>query len=60
MNDCLKKCKKCKHYYARMIGPKGVGYNPYPCCQLYEDSGKWPNVLTKECFEARKTAKKKG
>lgn len=45
------KCKKCRHYYVRMVGPGGVGYNPAPCCWCYEDTGKWPNILTQECFE---------
>lgn len=58
MKDCLIKCKKCKHYYAIMIGPGGAGYNPYPCCQLYTDTGKHPNMLTQECFEKRTVRKK--
>ena len=46
------KCYKCVHYYRIMA--KQSGYNPYPSCQYYEDTGKRPNVLTQECFEKRK------
>ena len=54
MKSCLEKCKKCNHYYSRMIGAEGMGYNPFPSCYLLEDTGKHPNVLTQECFEKRK------
>ena len=46
------KCYKCKHYYRVMA--KSTGYNPAPSCQLREDTGKRPNVLTQECFERKK------
>lgn len=45
------KCYKCAHYYRVMVTEEG--YNPSPCCHLYEDEGKHPNVLTKECFKKR-------
>ena len=51
------KCQKCRHFYRRMIGANGEGYNPSPCCWLYEDTGRRPNVLTQECFEKRKKLK---
>lgn len=52
------KCYKCIHYYVRMVGPGGQGgYNPYPCCRLFEDTGRRPNVLTQECFEPVKKSK---
>lgn len=47
------KCKRCLHWYRVMARP-GEGYNPYPCCHCYEDTGKRPNVLTQECYQARK------
>lgn len=50
------KCKKCIHFYRVMA--TGEGYNPYPCCRYYEDTGKWPNVITQECFECRKRTRK--
>lgn len=34
------------------------GYNPYPCCRYYEDTSKWPNSITQECFECRKRTRK--
>lgn len=52
------KCYKCLHYYSRMIGPNGHGYNPFPSCYLYEDTGRHPNVWTQECFEPRQKRKK--
>jgi len=51
------KCYKCLHYYRIMA--TGAGYNPYPCCHLYEDTGRRPNVLTQECFEKMPRPKKK-
>ena len=51
------KCPKCCHFYRVMA--KESGYNPFPCCQLYEDTGRHPNVLTQDCFESREKPKKK-
>lgn len=53
------KCQKCRHFYRRMVGADGKGYNPYPCCWLFEDTGKRPNVLSQECFEPKRTVKRK-
>ncbi len=53
------KCYKCAHWYVKMTDLGGHGYNPYPCCQLYEDTGNWPNILTQECFKKRKKVKTK-
>jgi len=47
------KCKKCKHFYKTMAGPNGGGYNPYPFCHYYENTGRRPAILTQECFEPR-------
>lgn len=33
------RCKECAHYYRKMIGDEGKGYNPFPACYLYEDTG---------------------
>ena len=52
------KCKKCLHFYRIMTVENGCGYNPSPCCHLYEDVGKRPNILTQECFEAKRRLKK--
>lgn len=49
------KCKKCVHFYRVMATQQG--YNPYPSCQCYEDTGKRPDILTQECFEPRKKKK---
>lgn len=51
------KCKKCAHFYRVMV--TGSGYNPYPSCQCFEDTGNRPNILTQECFEPRKKQKEK-
>lgn len=51
------KCSKCLHYYR--ITATAAGYNPYPCCRLYEDTGERPNVLTRECFRKRPNPSKK-
>ena len=48
------KCKKCVHYYVKMVGADGVGYNPGPSCYLFEDKGEWPKILTQECYEPKK------
>ncbi len=48
------KCYKCLHYYVRMVGAGGKGYNPSPCCWLFEDTGRRPNVLTQVCFVSKK------
>ena len=47
------KCQKCKYFYRIMS--TGSGYNPFPCCHLFDETGKRPNVLTQECFEKRKS-----
>lgn len=47
------KCGKCRHYYRKMVGANGQGYNPAPCCWCYEDTGRRPTILTQECFEPR-------
>lgn len=52
------KCRKCRHYYEKMVGANGKGYNPYPCYQLYDDAGRHPNVLTQDCYEPRQSRKK--
>lgn len=51
------KCKKCRHFYVRMVGAHGMGFNPSPSCWLFEDTGKRPNVLTKECYEQKEKRK---
>ena len=51
------KCYKCLHYYRIMAAASG--YNPAPCCHLFEDKGERPNILTQECFEKRKTEGRK-
>ena len=52
-------CKKCAHFYRVMA--TGTGYNPFPSCHLYENTGEYPNILTQECFTKRRpAAKKKG
>lgn len=48
------KCKKCRHYYVRIVGTNGTGFNPSPSCWLYEDTGRRPNVLTQECYEPKR------
>ena len=53
------RCKECAHFYKRMVGESGNGYNPFPTCYLYEDTGRRPNILTQECFEKRKRPKNK-
>lgn len=51
------KCKKCAHYYRTMVGEGG--YNPAPCCHLWEDEGKRPNILSQECYKPRKRERRK-
>ena len=51
-----KECKNCAHFYRVMV--KESGYNPFPCCQLFDDTGERPKPLTMECFEPRKKPKK--
>lgn len=51
------KCQKCRHYYRRMAGPGGKGYNPFPSCWMFEDTGRRPDVLTQECFEPKRKVK---
>jgi len=46
------KCQKCNHFY-RMMATR-EGYNPFPCCHLWEDAGKHPEPLTQKCFEPQK------
>ena len=46
------KCKKCCHYYRTMAAESG--YNPYPCCHLYEGTGRRADIITQSCFERRK------
>ena len=50
------KCYKCAHYYTIMATTSG--YNPFPSCQYWEDTGKRPNILTQECFTPRKRIRK--
>lgn len=50
------KCKKCKYYYCTMAA--GSGYNPYPYCHLFEDTGKRPTPLTQDCFTKKNLVKK--
>ena len=49
------KCKKCRHFYTVMVTKEG--YNPFPCCHLWEDEGKRPEPLTQACFEPRRKSK---
>lgn len=49
------KCKKCRHFYTVMVTKEG--YNPFPCCHLWEDEGKRPEPLTQACFEPRRRSK---
>lgn len=49
------KCNKCKFYYKG--ASFGGGYNPFPCCHKFEETGKRCNPLTFECFERRKKEK---
>lgn len=49
------RCRKCAHYYRRMVGAEGAGYNPAPACYLYEDTGERPRILTGECYKPRRT-----
>ena len=51
-----KECKNCTHFYRVMA--KDSGYNPFPCCQLFDDTGERPKPLTRECFEPKKKPKK--
>ena len=37
------KCKKCRYFYRAMVTKEG--YNPYPCCHLWEDEGKHPERI---------------
>ena len=50
------KCKKCRHFYTVMVTKEG--YNPFPCCHLWEDEGKRPEPLTQACFEPREKRRK--
>ena len=50
------KCKKCRHFYTVMVTKEG--YNPFPCCHLWEDEGKRPEPLTQACFETREKRRK--
>lgn len=45
-------CRRCKHFYRVMATESG--YNPFPSCQRYADTGKHPNIITRECFEKRR------
>jgi len=49
-----KTCKACTHYYTVTVGADGVGYNPAPCCHLWEDVGNHPDILGKSCFCKRR------
>lgn len=51
-----KECKNCAHFYRVMV--KESGYNPFPCCQLFDDTGERPKPLTMECFKPRKKSQK--
>lgn len=46
-------CRKCVHFYSVMTGDNGTGYNPSPCCRLYEDTGERPNPIEKTCFSKK-------
>ena len=54
--EMKKECKNCTHFYRVMA--KDSGYNPFPCCQLFDDTGERPRPLTRECFEPKKKPKK--
>lgn len=43
------KCNKCKYYYRGAMF--GSGYNPFPYCHKFEETGERCNPLTFECFE---------
>ena len=45
---------KCRHFYRRMVDQSGHGYKPFPCCWLFEDTGRRPNALNQECFEKKR------
>ena len=45
------KCEKCKFYYKGATF--GIGYNPFPCCHKFEETGQVSNPLTFECFNKR-------
>lgn len=45
------KCNKCKYYYRG--ASFGIGYNPFPCCHRFEDTGEKCNPLTFECFKRK-------
>lgn len=54
-NDFLIKCKKCSHYYRIMSTENG--YNPFPCCHLYEDTGERIDFIKQTCYQKRQTPK---
>lgn len=51
----VKKCARCAHYYRIMA--TASGYNPNPCCQVFEDSGTRPDFINQACFKARRRGK---
>ena len=55
MNEILKRCSKCKHYYRTMATENG--YNPAPYCHKYEDTGEPSSILTGKCFCKRNNKK---
>lgn len=51
-----KDCKNCTHFYRG--ASMGIGYNPFPCCHKFEDTGEYPNPLALTCFKGRLREKK--
>lgn len=47
------KCEKCKYYYRGASLGEG-GYNPFPCCHKFEETGERCNPLTFDCFKSNK------
>ena len=51
----MDECKKCVFFYRVMATAEG--YNPFPRCHCYEETGKSPDPLEKSCFKKKKTTK---
>ena len=45
------KCEKCIYYYRG--ASFGFGYNPFPSCHKFEETGEIGNPLTFECFNKK-------
>ena len=44
------KCNTCKYWYTGNAYGNGVGYNPFPCCHKFDETGERCNPLTFECY----------